>query len=137
MSDRDIWPRVGCGAAIISDDKLLLVKRRRNPEAGHWGLPGGKVDGFETLTDAVAREIDEELGLAITAERLLCLVDQIDRSLCSHWVAPVYLVTNFDGLPSIKEPEALSEWGWFALDGLPEPLTFATQQAVAMLKADR
>jgi ADP-ribose pyrophosphatase YjhB (NUDIX family) len=123
VSDKHIWPRVGCGAAIVSDGKLLLVKRRRSPEAGHWGLPGGKVDGFEALSDAVAREIDEELGLAITGERLLCLVDQIDRSLSFHWVAPVYLVTSFNGSPAIKEPEA--------------PITFATQQVVAMLKGDR
>jgi ADP-ribose pyrophosphatase YjhB (NUDIX family) len=47
-------PRLGCGAAILRAGRLLLVQRRRPPEAGHWGLPGGKVDWLETVPAAVA-----------------------------------------------------------------------------------
>jgi ADP-ribose pyrophosphatase YjhB (NUDIX family) len=50
-------PRVGCGAAVMRDGKLLLVQRLTEPEAGCWGLPGGKVDPFEPLDQAVRREI--------------------------------------------------------------------------------
>lgn len=39
MNADTVWPRVGCGAAIVKDDQLLLVQRRRDPEAGCWGLP--------------------------------------------------------------------------------------------------
>jgi ADP-ribose pyrophosphatase YjhB (NUDIX family) len=63
-------PRVGCGAAIMRDGKLLLIQRRREPEAGHWGLPGGKVDLYETMAAAAEREIFEELGLTIRARTL-------------------------------------------------------------------
>jgi ADP-ribose pyrophosphatase YjhB (NUDIX family) len=128
-------PRVGCGAAILRDGRLLLVQRRRMPEAGHWGLPGGKVDPYETIPDATAREIFEELGLRIVADRLLCVIDQIDRNRGEHWVAPVYQVEDFEGEPAIQEPEALAALGWFAPDELPEPLTVATVQAVAALLA--
>lgn len=127
-------PRLGCGAAIIQDDRLLLVRRRRNPEAGCWGLPGGKVDPFETVEAAVAREIAEELGLRIAPQRLLCVVNQIDRAAGEHWVAPVFLIESFEGAPSLIEPEALADLGWFALDTLPEPLTEATRQAVSALR---
>lgn len=128
-------PRVGCGAAIFVECALLLVRRRRNPEADHWGLPGGKVDPFEPLPIAVAREIREELGIAITPTTLLCVVDQIDAARGDHWVSPVYLVESFAGAPAIQEPEALSELGWFPLDALPKPLTVSTIQSVAALKA--
>jgi len=126
-------PRVGCGAAILRDGRLLLVQRRRMPEAGHWGLPGGKVDPYERVPDAVAREIFEELGIRIVADRLLCVIDQIDRDRGEHWIAPVYRVDVFEGEPEIREPEALAALGWFALDELPAPLTVATVQAVAAL----
>lgn len=135
MSADTNLPRVGCGAAILRDGRLLLVQRRRMPEAGHWGLPGGKVDPYETVPDAVAREILEELGLRIVADRLLCVIDQIDRDKGEHWIAPVYRVDHFEGEPAIREPEALAALGWFALNELPKPLTVATVQAVAALLA--
>lgn len=128
-------PRVGCGAAILRDDKLLLVQRRREPEAGHWGLPGGKVDLFETMAAAAEREIFEELGLTIVARDLLCLTDQIDTARGTHWVAPVYLVEDAQGDPIVREPEALAACGWFALDDLPAPLTASTKAALAELSA--
>ncbi|GAL97041.1 ADP-ribose pyrophosphatase [Acetobacter tropicalis NRIC 0312] len=130
-------PRVGCGAAILREGKLLLVQRRRNPEAHHWGLPGGKVDPFETVPAAVAREIQEEIGLSITPQALLCVVDQIDQAQGQHWVAPVYLVEEWRGEPAVREPEALAAVGWFALDALPAPLTEATQQALRALAERR
>lgn len=128
-------PRVGCGAAILVEGRLLLVRRRRPPEAGCWGLPGGKVDPFETVEAATAREIAEELGIRIRPQRLLCVVNQIDVAAGEHWVAPVFLVDIYDGRPRLMEPGALADIGWFALDALPEPLTAATQQAVSALKA--
>ncbi|MFT8896981.1 MAG: NUDIX domain-containing protein [Acetobacter sp.] len=127
-------PRVGCGAAIFHKDQLLLVKRKRNPEAGHWGLPGGKVDPYEKVADTAAREIEEELGIQIQAPELLCVVDQIDRTAEQHWVAPVFLVEAFIGEPAIREPEALAEMGWFDLSSLPSPLTEATRQALQALQ---
>jgi ADP-ribose pyrophosphatase YjhB (NUDIX family) len=137
MSDEVLSPRVGCGAAVFLEGKLLLVKRCRPPEAGHWGLPGGKVDWLEPVPAAVAREISEELGIVIRPQRLLCIVDQIDIQRNDHWVAPVYLIEDFAGEPQLREPEALSEFGWFHLDQLPAPLTRATEVTVAVLKASR
>jgi ADP-ribose pyrophosphatase YjhB (NUDIX family) len=130
MSGEPNLPRVGCGAAVLKGGKLLLVRRKRAPEAGHWGLPGGKVDPFETVPAAVAREIAEELGIRIFPEVLLCVVDQIDRECREHWIAPVYLIDRFEGDPALREPEALAEIGWFPLNDMPVPLTEATRQAL-------
>jgi 8-oxo-dGTP diphosphatase len=126
-------PRVGCGAAVVRDGKLLLVQRLTEPEAGRWGLPGGKVDPFETLEQAVRREILEELGIAIEHSTLLCLVEFIDRAGDEHWVAPVYRVAAFSGEPANREPTKHAGFGWFTLDALPAALTVAAAQAAAAL----
>lgn len=133
MNADALWPRVGCGAAIIENGQLLLVRRRRDPEAGCWGLPGGKVDPFEPIADATAREIREELGIAIRPNQLLCVVDHIDCANGQHWVAPVFRVERHEGTPAVMEPDALSDLGWFDLNALPAPLTQATKQAVAAM----
>jgi ADP-ribose pyrophosphatase YjhB (NUDIX family) len=122
-------PRVGCGAAILRDGKLLLIRRSKAPEAGCWGLPGGKIDPFETVQAAVRREILEELGVELIGEQLLCVVDQIDSARGEHWVAPVYVARDFTGEPRICEPEKHSDLGWFALDSLPQPLTRSAEAA--------
>jgi 8-oxo-dGTP diphosphatase len=129
----DRHPRVGCGAAVVRDGKLLLVQRLTEPEAGCWGLPGGRVDPFEPLADAVRREIHEELGILIGDAALLCLVELIDRAGEEHWVAPVYRVAAFSGEPTNREPTKHGDVGWFTLDALPAALTIAARHAAAAL----
>jgi 8-oxo-dGTP diphosphatase len=126
-------PRVGCGAAVMRDGKLLLVQRLTEPEAGCWGLPGGKVDPFEPLDQAVRREIEEELGIVIEEAGLLCLVELIDRDGDEHWVAPVYRVAQFSGEPENREPQKHGGFGWFTLDALPADLTVAARHAATAL----
>jgi 8-oxo-dGTP diphosphatase len=127
-------PRLGCGAAIVVGGRILLLLRLTEPEAGCWGLPGGKVDLYETVSAAVEREIREELGVAIEAKTLLCLVDQIDAARGHHWFAPVYLVTTLIGEPRIVEPEKHGGLGWFAIDAVPDALTYPTVVALHTLR---
>ena len=126
-------PRVGCGAFILREGKLLLIQRRRAPEQGCWGLPGGKVDPYERVADAVRREVLEELGVVIRVGDILCVVDQIDLEARTHWVAPTYYAEIEAGEPSVQEPQAHAACGWFALDALPSPLTVATETALRAL----
>lgn len=126
-------PGVGCGVAIVRDGKLLLVLRLRQPEADHWGLPGGKVDWGEPIRDAAAREIHEELGLVVTPGRLLCMADTIDAGDGMHWTAPVYLVEDSVGEPVLMEPDKMGGCAWFPLGALPSPLTRATLAALKAL----
>ena len=52
-------------AFIVHDGYLLLTRRALAPVAGTLGLPGGFVDPHESLEQALARELDEELGLTL------------------------------------------------------------------------
>ena len=121
-------PGVGCGAAILHDGKLLLVKRRRAPEAGCWNLPGGKVDFGERVEDAVRREIAEEIGVEIELIRPLALVQMIGLD-GQHWVSPTYLARIVSGEPRNLEPEKHETLIWTALDELPAPLALAAREA--------
>jgi ADP-ribose pyrophosphatase YjhB (NUDIX family) len=130
LSDR---PRVGCGAAIIREERILLLQRVKAPEAGCWSLAGGKVDFGEPWRAAVVRETEEELGIKLTETRLMCVVDLLADG--QHWVSPVLLATAFEGEPRNVEPEKHAAIGWFALDALPAPLSVAVTTAVAALKS--
>ncbi|KXU99207.1 hypothetical protein AD929_15495 [Gluconobacter potus] len=130
----DTLPRAGCGAVLLRENCLLLVYRKRDPERDHWGLPGGKVEPFETLQQAVRREILEETGLQIERVSLLCIVDQIAPDRNEHWIAPVYIAEDFSGNAIVREPETLGDMKWFPLDQLPDRLTRATQVALLAMQ---
>ena len=124
MTDSPLRPGAGCGAAILDDrGRLLLIQRLKEPEAGAWGLPGGKIDFGERSEDTARREIEEELGIVIELTRLACISEIIDGGDGQHWVSPIYEARIVSGEPRIMEPEKHGGWGWFSRDALPERLT--------------
>ena len=59
--------QIDVAGAVICGSAVLVAQRARPPElAGRWELPGGKVAPGETERAALARELAEELGLAIS-----------------------------------------------------------------------
>ncbi len=85
------FPQVGVGAVIWRGaGAMLLIRRGKQPRLGEWSLPGGAVERGETLIQALAREVDEETGLAIDIAGLIDVVDAIARepggAVTSHYV---------------------------------------------------
>jgi len=58
--------KVGVGAVVIEAGKLLLVKRKLNPERGKWCVPAGYLDAGERPLDTAIREVLEETGLTVS-----------------------------------------------------------------------
>ncbi len=56
-----------------SQGRCLLLRRSRGSKAngGRWDFPGGKVDAGESFDVALAREVLEETGLKVVAERVV------------------------------------------------------------------
>lgn len=70
---------MGVGAVIVHEGKVLIVKRKYDPLAGQWSLPGGGVELGETLEASIAREMREETGLDVEVGPVIEVFDRITR----------------------------------------------------------
>jgi len=60
------------GAVVIDGQgRLLMIKRGRDPGAGLWSIPGGRIEPGETDAEALVREMLEETSLTVQVGRLL------------------------------------------------------------------
>ena len=134
-ASRIAYPEVGCGAAIFDPSgRLLLIQRLTEPEAGAWGLPGGKIDFGEPAREAAHREIAEELGIHIEVTGLACMAEILDQGDGRHWVSPIFFARVVSGTPCLMEPEKHGGFGWYTLDALPPRLTTPTHALLASLE---
>jgi ADP-ribose pyrophosphatase YjhB (NUDIX family) len=56
-------PILAVSAAVFRAGRVLVARRAQEPMIGRFSLPGGVVEVGETLAEAVARELDEEVGV--------------------------------------------------------------------------
>jgi len=94
-------PIVGVGAVVRDAQRILLVRRKKEPSRGLWTFPGGAVELGEPIELAVRREVQEETGLEIEVERVLVVVDRIDLDeeglVRYHYVIVDYLARPVGG----------------------------------------
>ena len=109
-------PVVGVGAVIISEDKILLEKRKNEPGKGKWSVPGGLVDLGESPEQAVIREVKEETCLEVDAPRLVDVVS--DVSLDENGKVKYHFVI-IDYLVRVKQGEAKAASDADALKWVP------------------
>ncbi|MFW9989937.1 MAG: NUDIX hydrolase, partial [Candidatus Odinarchaeota archaeon] len=72
-----IRPHVGVGVLLIRENQLLLVKRKYDPDAGYWSIPGGHLDIGEKVKKAAEREAYEETGFKVKVTELAGIIDKI------------------------------------------------------------
>lgn len=65
--------------AVIVHDGRLVVAREERRHGSYLALPGGRVKRWESITDALVREVREETGLAVEPERLLYVAEANSR----------------------------------------------------------
>lgn len=127
-------PGVGCGIVFLKDDHILLLQRKKSPEVGAWGIPGGKIDFLETAEQAIRREALEETGLQAGAIRLLGLSEQLFHDECQHWFGVLFQAETFSGDMQLLEPDKHGGIDWFPLDNLPDRLTLPTVHALDLIR---
>ena len=121
---------VGVGGVLISEGKILLLKRVKAPETGCWTIPGGTLEFNETLEDCIIREVEEELGIVVRVKELLCITNHIVPQDKVHWVSPAFLLEIISGIPENKEPNCHSDMRWFPIDVLPMKLTKTAENSI-------
>jgi len=95
---------LGANAIIIWNDKLLLEKRR---DSNTWGLVGGGVKKYESESQAIVREVYEELGIRIRPDRFqkLAVYGEPGRIAAFRDGSIWRMVIVVYGLLLIAEPE--------------------------------
>ena len=103
---------------IKRNNQIFLTKRADEAhQGGKWEFPGGKVEENETLAQALARELKEEVGIAINisavADNIFDTVvhDYPEKRVCLDFV----LVSDFAGEPQGCEGQV---GRWFELSEL-------------------
>ncbi len=123
-------PRLEVVAALIRrEGRYLLARRTKDDAIGRvWEFPGGRVEDGESLESALARELDEELGVAaVVGEKVLsCEHDYPDLRVRLH-----FFRSEIEGEPSGREGQELA---WVTASDLPAmEMPGADQDVVRLL----
>ncbi|MFE1987891.1 methyltransferase, FxLD system [Streptomyces mirabilis] len=125
---------IGTHLVLIRDGAVLLGKRhpRSAFAPSTWHLPAGHREDMESAVTCMVREAEEETGLRI-AESDLSLVHVLDLLAPGSTIPRVglfFAASRWEGEPLVREPECCTEWRWWPLDVLPEPIVEYTRVAL-------
>ncbi len=122
--------RIDVVAAIVEHDGLFLACRRRPERGGQWEFPGGKVEAGESVDAAVARELREELDVAVVSGEVFTTVEHGELRI-------IFVLAGLaDERPTRSTDHDQLEW--LALDQLASvEWADADRQAVDELVASR
>jgi 8-oxo-dGTP diphosphatase len=133
-----LWrkPYLTADGVLIETDKVLLVRRGREPGKGLLALPGGIVNYGERLEECVVREVEEETGIVTEVVRLVGVLSDPERDPRGHFVTAVYELRRIGGV--LRAGDDASEIGFFPLNELPN-LAFDHAHIIEMTlrKGDR
>ncbi len=133
-SDYPDVPRVGVGAVVIKDDKVLLVRRGIPPSEGLWAIPGGHIELGETIQETAEREIMEETGIVIKAGEPMYAFDLIERDdagrIRFHFIVVDVTGEYVSGEPHGADDALEARWlSWEEIEALP-----VSQNTLKLLK---
>lgn len=119
-------PILAVGVVARNRDRILLIRRNKEPSRGLWTFPGGAVELGEGVREAAQREVREETGLEVEIGEVAAVIDSVHRddqgAIHYH-----YVIVDFYGRPTGGELQAgddVSEVRWVGLEeaeALPMP----------------
>jgi 8-oxo-dGTP diphosphatase len=135
-------PVLAVSAAIIRDNRVLIVRRAKTPSEGLYTLPGGGVEPGESLHEAIKREVKEEAGITIEPVALAGYREAIERDadgkVARHFVIMAFACRWRGGEPVLSEELAEARWlepaeiaGLKTTDGLAEIVAAAFEKTPA------
>ena len=121
-------------AALIHDNKILLIKRIKGNYVGYWSLPGGKIEKQEHVSEAAVREIAEELGEESEVMRFLGASENKFHTKNGevHEINLVFKVVLLSDGGRVSQEDHL-EFAWLTRDELRDAVVFPTSLRDAVL----
>ena len=115
-------PKLDTRAAVFNNGKILLVKENN----GKWSLPGGWVDVNVSVKENTIKEVKEESGLDVTADKIIAIQDRAKHNLpvYAYGVCKVFVLCSVIGGQFEENIETI-EIGYFDEHELP---TLATEK---------
>lgn len=109
-------PKLDTRAAVFRDGKILLVRENN----GKWSLPGGWVDVNVSVGENAVKEVKEESGLDVKAERIIAVQDRAKHNLpvYAYGICKVFVLCSLIGGHFEKNLETTG-FDYFSLDKLP------------------
>jgi ADP-ribose pyrophosphatase YjhB (NUDIX family) len=111
------------GVVIDGEGRVLLVRHSYRPG---WWFPGGGVEWGETLLTALARELEEEVGVRLTDEPQLHGVFANFASFPGDHIA-VFVVRGFTRDATHRKRAEIAEARMFARHDLPQAINAGTR----------
>lgn len=98
--------------AVITDPagRVLLMERGTEPFKGAWVLPGGIVEAGETVEEACAREVMEEVGLQVRVEGIIGVYSAPGRDPRGAFVSIAFRTTVLGGTLRVTEEARAHRW---------------------------
>ena len=110
-------PKLDTRAAIFQDGKILLVRENN----GKWSLPGGWVDVNVSVKENTIKEVREEAGLDVTADRIIAVQDRNKHNLprYAYGICTIFVLCSLIG-GSFQENSETTGSDYFPEDNLPD-----------------
>ncbi len=136
--------RVGTRAVIFNEKNKILVEHHLTPETNYYYLPGGGTLPREKIEDCLVREVKEETGLDVRAERLLWVRDFLEIFLeippFEHAIEIFFLASIVGGeFKPVHDTEPRKEWSFISHEQLENILFYPKSlvQKLKLLRDDR
>jgi ADP-ribose pyrophosphatase YjhB (NUDIX family) len=93
-----ITPKVDVRGAVVREGKILLIQERAD---GNWAMPGGWADLGDSPATVAEREVWEESGFRVKAEKVVAVIDanRIEPMEFYHAYKIIFLCRLLDGEP--------------------------------------
>ncbi|GAA0127502.1 NUDIX hydrolase [Clostridium sp. CTA-19] len=113
-------PKLETRASIFENGKILLVREND----GKWSLPGGWCDVNVSVGENTVKEVKEESGLDVVADRIIAVQDRAKHNLpvYAYGICKVFVQCSVIG-GQFEENIETTEYGYFEVDNLPELAT--------------
>ena len=112
-------PKIDTRAAVFIDGKILLVHENN----GTWCLPGGWCDVDQSIASNTEKEVREEAGFTVKAERLIAVQDWRKHNVTNYvyGVIKCFVLCKYES-GEFRENIETTGGGLFGRDEIPHAL---------------